>query len=415
MCRPARTSSRTGPTLTAVGRRFSESSRIAVRTRRVGRRDTRGRLTSVRHIPDSERRARLGQRHALAPGHRVDDPEAATRAMTVLHSTEPATVYLSVWARVDGVGVADVDRALYADRSLVKQLAMRRTLFVFPRDLLPAAWGSASARVATTLATRLAKEVEAAGIAPDGAAWLDEARAAVREALAGQGAMSAQQLRERVPMLAARLDLSPGQEVRRQRLHRAARPHPARGGGRARPRRERRPLAHLQARLDADVGLARRRTGAGEGRRGVRRARRPLAALLRARHRGRPRLVAGRHQGGGPRRAGRGGRGRGLAGRRRHRLGAPRRRRPGGGGRALGGAAPGARPDGDGLEAARTSTSVRTGRTCSTPTATPGRRPGGTGGSSAAGSRTTRASSRCACSRSCRSRRSPRWTRRRPG
>ena len=166
----------------------------------------------MRHIPDSERRARLGARHALAPGHRVATPEEATRAMTVLHSTEPATVYLSVWSRVDGVSVDDVDRALYADRTLVKQLAMRRTLFVFPRDLLPAAWGSASARVATTLAARLAKEVEAAGIATDGATWLEEARAAVREALAGQGALSAQQVRERVPMLAARLDLSPGKK-----------------------------------------------------------------------------------------------------------------------------------------------------------------------------------------------------------
>jgi hypothetical protein len=96
----------------------------------------------VRHIPDTERRARLARRHALAPEHRAADPEAATRALTVLHSTEPATVYLSVWARVDGVTVADVDRALYDDRSLVKQLAMRRTLFVFPRDLLPAVWGA---------------------------------------------------------------------------------------------------------------------------------------------------------------------------------------------------------------------------------------------------------------------------------
>lgn len=170
----------------------------------------RGRLSPVRHVPDSERRARLAQRHALVPGRRAADPEAATRAVTVLHSTEPATVYLSLVARVDDVTVADVDRVLYDDRSLVKQLAMRRTLFVFPRDLLPAVWGSASARVAATLATRMAKEVEAAGIADDGAAWLDEARAAVLEALAGQGAMTAQQLRERTPILAARLDLSPG-------------------------------------------------------------------------------------------------------------------------------------------------------------------------------------------------------------
>ena len=63
------------------------------------------------------------------------------RALTVLHATEPATVYLSLWARVPGLTVADVDRALYDDRTLVKQLAMRRTLFVFPRDAAPGRLG----------------------------------------------------------------------------------------------------------------------------------------------------------------------------------------------------------------------------------------------------------------------------------
>lgn len=46
----------------------------------------------MRHVSDDERRARLAERHALAPVDRVDSPEAATRAMTVLHATEPATV-----------------------------------------------------------------------------------------------------------------------------------------------------------------------------------------------------------------------------------------------------------------------------------------------------------------------------------
>jgi hypothetical protein len=164
----------------------------------------------VRHIPDSERRARLARRHALAPGFRASDPEAATRAVTVLHSTEPATVYLSVRARVEGVSVTDVDRALYVDRTLVKQLAMRRTLFVFPRDLLPAAWGSASARVAETLSVRLVKEVEKAGLADDGAAWLEDAKAAVLDVLGGGSALTAQEIRARVPALEGRLDLAPG-------------------------------------------------------------------------------------------------------------------------------------------------------------------------------------------------------------
>ena len=98
----------------------------------------------MRHIGDEERRARLAAGTPSPPRPASADAEAATRAMTVLHSTEPPTVYLSLAARVDGLTVADVDRALYDDRTLVKQLAMRRTLFVFPRDLLPAAWGSAA-------------------------------------------------------------------------------------------------------------------------------------------------------------------------------------------------------------------------------------------------------------------------------
>jgi hypothetical protein len=130
--------------------------------------------------------------------------------MTVLHSTEPATVYLSLHARVDGLTVADVDRALHDERSLVKQLAMRRTLFVFPRDLLPAAWGSASARVAGQLAARLAKEVEEAGHTADGAAWLARARAEVEEALSGGRALTAQQVREAVPVLAKKLEIAAG-------------------------------------------------------------------------------------------------------------------------------------------------------------------------------------------------------------
>lgn len=164
----------------------------------------------MRHIGDEQRRARLAERHAIAPAGRVSDPVAATRAMTVLHATEPATVHLSLHARVDGLAIADVDRALYDDRSLVKQLAMRRTLFVFPRDLLPAAWGSASARVAGQLRTRFALEIERGGIAEDGPAWLDAACAAVLDRLADGSELSAQALREQVPELTGRIDLAVG-------------------------------------------------------------------------------------------------------------------------------------------------------------------------------------------------------------
>lgn len=56
--------------------------------------------------------------------------------MVCLHGTDPATIYLSAHARVEGMTVADLDQALYVTRSVVKHLAMRRTLFVFPCETM---------------------------------------------------------------------------------------------------------------------------------------------------------------------------------------------------------------------------------------------------------------------------------------
>ncbi|WP_026181262.1 winged helix DNA-binding domain-containing protein [Demetria terragena] len=167
-------------------------------------------MTTRPHISDEQRRTRLARRHALAPAHRVADALAATRAMTVLHATEAASVHLAVAARVDGCTLADIDTALYRDRSLVKQLAMRRTLFVFPRDLLPAAWGSASARVAQAEGRRVAKAVERAGISDHGDRWFTETRSRVAELLANApGGLATKEIRALVPELDVRVNTNP--------------------------------------------------------------------------------------------------------------------------------------------------------------------------------------------------------------
>jgi Winged helix DNA-binding domain len=169
------------------------------------------RVSSSRpHIGDPERRARLARRHGVAEPHRFADVETAAASMTALHATEPATVYLSAFARVDGLVPADVDRALYERRSLVKQLAMRRTLFVLPASLLPAAWGSAAARVAEQERRRRAKYIAAAGLADDGAAWLERACAAVLAQLEETDGLTTRQIRMRVPEVQGRVSMSPG-------------------------------------------------------------------------------------------------------------------------------------------------------------------------------------------------------------
>jgi Winged helix DNA-binding domain len=161
----------------------------------------------VRHIGDDQRRARLGVRHALAQP--VDDVEAAARSVVCLHATEPASVHLSASAR-SGATREDVDRALYVDRSLVKQLAMRRTVFAFPRDLLPAVWGSASARVAGQQLRRMAQEMQATGVAADGDAWAREHLELVRRMIEERGPLTTAAIRTALPTLDARVTRGKG-------------------------------------------------------------------------------------------------------------------------------------------------------------------------------------------------------------
>ena len=121
--------------------------------------------------------------------------------MVCLHATDPATVYLSAWARVDGMTVPDLDRALYADRSLVKHLAMRRTLFVFPRATLSDAQAGASDRVAATERRRLIRHVEEAGLQKSGERWLKKASEQVLSALADGREATSSELRDEIPLL----------------------------------------------------------------------------------------------------------------------------------------------------------------------------------------------------------------------
>jgi hypothetical protein len=135
------------------------------------------------------------------PADRAGSVLDATRSIVCLHATDPATVYLSAWARVEGMTIADLDEALYDRRSLVKHLAMRRTLFVFPRDTLPLAQAGASDRVADTERRRLIRDVERAGLYPEGERWLTEASDRVLAALSGGREAKSSELREEIPLL----------------------------------------------------------------------------------------------------------------------------------------------------------------------------------------------------------------------
>jgi hypothetical protein len=171
----------------------------------VARQDLR-----VRKVDLAERRARLAARHRLAAGHRAGDVVEAARSMVCLHATDPGTVYLSAWARVDDMTVSDLDRALYVDRSLIRHLAMRRTLFVFPRETLGLAQAGASNRVAENERRRLIRDVEEAGLHGDGQRWLSEASDQVVAMLSDGREATSSQLRAAIPLLAGSISYGAG-------------------------------------------------------------------------------------------------------------------------------------------------------------------------------------------------------------
>jgi hypothetical protein len=163
----------------------------------------------VRSFTVDERRTRLARRHFLS-GSAAASIGDITAAVVGLHATDPATPYLSLWARLPGFSIADLDADLYERRALVKHLAMRRTLWVVRADDLRVIQSGASDRVADNERRRLIADVQKAGVAADGSQWLERACAAVVAHLAQHGATSARDLRAALPELAGTFDPAPG-------------------------------------------------------------------------------------------------------------------------------------------------------------------------------------------------------------
>jgi hypothetical protein len=164
----------------------------------------------VRHIAVEERRARLGLRHHLA--RRAASPEEVVAAMPGLHSSDPATVYLSAWARIEGFAPVDLEDALYERRSLVRMLGMRRTMFVVSRDLAAVMDEACTKALAPAQRTRLVRMLEDQGIADPGKGgrWLSRVTAQTHDALVARGEATARELTKDVPELGAKLAFGEG-------------------------------------------------------------------------------------------------------------------------------------------------------------------------------------------------------------
>lgn len=163
----------------------------------------------MHRISTAERRRRLQTRHLLTLSTRTSDIAGAADAVMALHATDPATVYLSAWARTSQVSQPEMAEAMYVDKRLVRMMAMRRTMFVVATELAPVVHASSALGVAATQRKRLITQLEQAGIADDAERWLAEVCESIIVALTRRGSAGATDLVTDEPRLDAILDLAP--------------------------------------------------------------------------------------------------------------------------------------------------------------------------------------------------------------
>ncbi|WP_129664698.1 winged helix DNA-binding domain-containing protein [Phytoactinopolyspora endophytica] len=156
-------------------------------------------------VSAEQRRARLVRRHGLAPESAASSVVEATSGVVVLHATDPATVYLSALARCPDASLADVAAAMYDDRSLVKIIGMRRTMFVAPTEFAPIVHSGTGVEIGARLRRQLVKNLQTLPTEPaidgDVEAWLADVEDATEQALITRGEAFANELSADEPRL----------------------------------------------------------------------------------------------------------------------------------------------------------------------------------------------------------------------
>jgi hypothetical protein len=165
-------------------------------------------MAHMRTIDSAERRARLGLRHGLAA--RMATVNDAAESMVGLHSSDPATVYLSARARVARFRRDDLEDALYEERSLVRMLGMRGTLFVTTPELAAVIDAACTKALVPPERRRVIRMLEEQGVTRDGAAWVRRVSRATLATLHEHGELAGAQIAKLVPELGVRLTFGSG-------------------------------------------------------------------------------------------------------------------------------------------------------------------------------------------------------------
>lgn len=158
----------------------------------------------------AERRVRLGIRHCLAESAKVRTPEEVAQALVALHSTDAPTVYLAALVRMGQGSLNDVESALYEQRSLIRVMGMRRTVFVVPAELAAVVHAASGALVAERERRSLLALLVNEGVTQKPEPWLREVERVLLTTLERLGEATASELAATDPRLATTIVLNRG-------------------------------------------------------------------------------------------------------------------------------------------------------------------------------------------------------------
>ncbi len=162
------------------------------------------------HISTEQRRVRISRRHALIPGACAHSVAEAADRMTALHGTDNTSVYLQAQARLETSSIASIGRELYDEPSVLRLLAMRRTLFVVPLAEVATLHHAASVDIAARERLSNIRMFEAAGVGPDTAAMFRELEEIGLAAIRANGPSTTAELASLDPRLGQRITIARG-------------------------------------------------------------------------------------------------------------------------------------------------------------------------------------------------------------
>ncbi len=164
----------------------------------------------MRRIGIEERRNRLAIGQRLAPKCFAATPLEVAESLVALHGTDPASVHLAVRARMHDPSIQAIEQALYDDRTLLRMLGMRRTMFVVPTAVAPVVHAACTQAIAVKQRQLLKQFLSEAGFTDNLDRRIAEVEESTLRALKKRGEATAVELSKDEPRLKQQILLAQG-------------------------------------------------------------------------------------------------------------------------------------------------------------------------------------------------------------